>query len=90
MLKQLLTRKDADTGDCACPDQFERLKEVLGAICQTKKHSDDQQQKTVVLLREEISKRVADVERTSNRKFDALLEKKSKKTDEPPKETPNL
>src|SRR5262249_46495225 len=35
MLKQILTNPDAKDGDCACPDQFERLKDILGQICKT-------------------------------------------------------
>ncbi|MCI1278634.1 MAG: hypothetical protein LKG23_06590 [Nitrospira sp.] len=35
MLKQLFTQVPPPTDDCACPDQFERFKELLSLICKT-------------------------------------------------------
>ena len=33
MLKQIFTRVPPPSGECACPDQFDRLKELLSLIC---------------------------------------------------------
>lgn len=40
MLKQLFTQVPPPTGDCACPDQYERLKELLGLICKMGKQNE--------------------------------------------------
>lgn len=44
MLKQLFTQVSPPTGDCACPDQYERLKELLALICKTGKQGEVLQQ----------------------------------------------
>jgi len=40
MLKQIFTRPNAEDKECACPDQFERLKEILELICKTQVSGD--------------------------------------------------
>ena len=62
MLKQLLTQVSPATDDCACPDQFERLKELLSLICRTDKRNQDLDQKLGQHIDEYGRARTADAE----------------------------
>jgi len=39
MFKQLMTSPKAQSGDCACPDQWERLRDLLTLVCKTQEEN---------------------------------------------------
>jgi len=57
MLKQILTKPNAATGEFACSDQFERLKEILGLICKSRKLGQNVERATRSYLEEESEQR---------------------------------
>jgi hypothetical protein len=69
MLKQLFTQVPPPTGDCACPDQLERIKELLSLICKTLQ-TNDTVEKNVTQLKREVDTRNKQIERNLNKKLD--------------------
>ncbi len=58
MLKQILTAVPPPSGECACPDQFERLKDLLKLICQTGRQISELEQSVVEQLTQEAKARI--------------------------------
>jgi hypothetical protein len=57
MLKQMLTPDPPASGDCACPDQFERLKDLLKLICTMGKQTNEFEQVVNKLFKAEAKTR---------------------------------
>jgi hypothetical protein len=70
MLKQIFTKPDAKNEVCACPDQFERLKEILLLICKTRVSGEKLDQQVRSHLADESGRRIEQISEL-HEKFDA-------------------
>src|SRR5262249_45323068 len=72
MLKQIFTRPKTEDEDeeCACPDQFERLKETLGLICKTQVSGEKLDYQVRSHLDDESRRRIEQISEL-HEKFDA-------------------